>query len=126
MALQFGIDDEVLLWDSILEKVKGNTSSVGKLLVYADVYSQPERFIDAYPEDVTLGEISKDLDEMFRKMSIFQGLKASAVTSGERAKWQAQERLLKRRVCGYTDIENDCCHCHQDLVNDPRDDTLVN
>jgi len=39
MALKFGIDDEVLLWDSILEKVKGDTLSVGKLLVYADVYS---------------------------------------------------------------------------------------
>lgn len=57
MALKFGVDDAVL-WENLLDKVKGNSKQVGKLLVYSDVYSQPEKFIDAYPEDITLGEIS--------------------------------------------------------------------
>jgi len=60
MALKFGVDDAIL-WENLLEKVKGNARQVGKLLVYSDVYSQPERFIDAYPEDITLGEVLPDL-----------------------------------------------------------------
>ncbi len=67
MALKFGVDDDVL-WENLLEKVNGKPHLVGKLLAYADVFSQPDRFIDAYPEDVTIGEIAPDLDEMFRKI----------------------------------------------------------
>jgi hypothetical protein len=63
---------------------------VGQLLAYADVYEQPERFIDAYPTDsLTLKDISQDLDEMFRKITSFKGLLVSAVNTGEQAKLQA-------------------------------------
>jgi len=86
MALKFGVDDAIL-WQNLLEKVKGNAKQVGKLLLYSDVYAEPEKFIEAYPENITLGEITQDLDEMFKKIQVFRGLLSSAVTSGERAKW---------------------------------------
>jgi hypothetical protein len=53
LALKFGVDDEVL-WESILNKSKGDAASVSQLLVYADVYDHPERFIDQYPDHLNL------------------------------------------------------------------------
>jgi hypothetical protein len=49
---------------------------------------------------------------MFRKISVFKGLLISAVNSGERAKLIAQDNLLKKKIAGYTNIENECSHCN--------------
>ena len=53
LALKFGVDDEGL-WESILTKSRGDSAQVNQLLVYADVYDHPERFIDQYPDHLSL------------------------------------------------------------------------
>lgn len=66
LALKFGVDSD-LLWDSILQKCAGDTDKVTQLLEYVDVYEQPDKFIDLYP-DLAIAELTPVLEKMLNKL----------------------------------------------------------
>ena len=85
LAVQFGINDK-LLWESILAKASQDKDKISQLLEYVDVYQHPSRFIDAYDDDLEIGEIRQPLIDTFDRLESYTTLLTSAVNAGEKAK----------------------------------------
>ena len=85
LAVQFGINDK-LLWESILAKASQDKDKISQLLEYVDVYQHPHRFIDAYDDDLEIGEIRQPLIDTFDRLESYTTLLTSAVNAGEKAK----------------------------------------
>lgn len=71
LAVAFNISDEIL-WNEILKKSAGSVSKINQLLRYADVYGRPERFIDQYDDDLSLGQIYDPLMDMFSRLKTYK------------------------------------------------------
>ena len=69
LAVAFDISDEIL-WNAILEKSMGSATKICKLLRYAEFYSQPGKFIDAFDDDACLSDVQAPLIDMFKRLKL--------------------------------------------------------
>jgi len=69
LAVAFDISDEIL-WNAILEKSVGSSKKICKLLRYAEVYSQPGKFIDAFDDDACLSDVQTSLIDMLQRLKL--------------------------------------------------------
>ena len=90
LAVKFDINDK-LLWESILAKASQDNAKINQLLEYVDIYQQPNRFIEAYDDEMEIGEIRQPLMDTFQRIDIYKILLTSAVNAGERAKQEASQ-----------------------------------
>ena len=54
-AAAYNITDGAI-WENLIDKSGGQADKICTLLRFAESYSQPERFINCFDEDATLGD----------------------------------------------------------------------
>ena len=76
LAMMFDIKDGPL-WDSLIAKAAKTKDQ--SLLVYSDIYSKPERFIEALSDETTLDNVQDDLMIAFAKLQVQESVLSSAL-----------------------------------------------
>jgi len=70
------------------------------------VYDKPSRFIEAYDDNATVGDMRDPLISTFGRLEIYKGLLTSAINATERGKQEANRQLMETSSIGFRNIHN--------------------